>query len=272
MLNAVKSRTTAKKIVLLSFAFASLYANAQKVNLEVGKSFKVTTVSDGVTEMMGNDNPNKVNATATVKITGLEKDLYKGTNTVTKITMSGSMMGQEFTFDSDKKEDMNGQLGQMVGADVNKAIDFTVDKNTGVFKVTGEVKEGGMGAMMGGGKSGGSSIFYSAVIGKKQGEKWTETKDEEGVKTTMNYEVVSINGNVVSLNFSSTTKGNTTSEMQGQSVDVVVDSKTTGTITVDAVTGIMKQSTMNVEASTSMDMGGQSMTMGNKSKVITTVE
>jgi Family of unknown function (DUF6263) len=267
----MKSLSAAKKMVLVSFAFASLQASAQ-LNIEAGKTYKVTTTSDGVMEMMGNENANKVTITASIKISGLEKDLYKGTNTITKMTMVGSMMGQDINFDSDKKADMDGQLGQMMASKVNKATEFTVNKTTGVYKETSEDKEGGMGEMMSGGKSG-ASIFYPAVIGKKQGEKWTETNDKDGLKTTMNYEVISVNGNVLSLSFSSTTKGTTTSEMQGQSVDIAVDTKTSGTITVDALTGIMKQSVMNIDGSSTMEAGGgQSMTIGNKSKVTTTVE
>lgn len=262
-----------KKIVLLSFTFASLFANAQKVNVEVGKTFKVTSNIDGTSEMMGNENTSKVVTTTSIKIESLEKDLYKGSNTVTRMTMSGSMMGQEISFDSDKKEDMDGQMGQMLGAQVNKASNFTLDKNTGVFKTIKEESDGGgIGEMMSGGASSTTSIFYPAVIGKKLGDKWTENTEADGIKTINNYEVKSINGNVITVSLSGTTKGTTTKEMNGQSGEIALDIKTNSTISIDALTGIMKQITTEIEGTTNMDMGGQSMAISNKSKITTMVE
>lgn len=261
-----------KKIVLLSFTFVSLFANAQKVNVEIGKTFKVTTSLESTTEMMGSEGTTKTSLNSTTKITALEKDLYKGTNTLTKMTVSGNMMGQDIKFDSDKKEDMNGQLGQMMGGSVNKSIDFTLDKNTGAYTLIKGEKEEGMGSMMGGGDNSNSTVFYISVIGKKVGDKWIENSDADGIKTVKNYEVLTINGNVITLSLNSTKKGTSTTEMNGQSSEVTIDEKGKGTLTIDALTGILKQSAMDVENSTSMEMGGQSMVIGNKSKITVVVE
>ncbi len=260
-----------KKIVLLSFTFASLIAGAQGLKLETGKTFKITATSDGTMEMMGNESPNKTTSISTLKITGLEKDLYAATSTVTKKTMSGSMMGQEVTFDSDKKEDMDGQMGKFMGGDVNKEDKITIDKNTGAYKTVTEKEDGGMGAMMGGGSSS-NPIFYPTVIGKKTGDKWTESTDNDGIKTTTNYEVKSVNGNVITVNTSSTTKGSTTKEMQGQSAEITIDAKSTSTLTIDALTGILKQSVSDMEMTTNMDGGGQSFAIANKAKTTVIVE
>ena len=259
-----------KKIVLLAFTFASLVAGAQNLKLETGKTFKLTMTADGTVEMMGNENANKSTIISNIKITGLEKDLYTGTTTVTKKTMSGSMMGQDMSFDSDKKEDMDGQMGQFLGNDINKEIKVTVDKNTGVSKVVSEESDGGMGKMMGGGSTN-ISIFYPGAIGKKAGDKWTENAEEDGIKTITNYEVKSVNGNVITLAASSTTKGSTSKEMNGQSMDLAIDSKSTSTLIIDGLTGILKQSTTELEMTTSIE-GPQSMVIGNKSKNTLVVE
>lgn len=269
----MKYQLVTKKTVLLAFTFASMYANAQKVNVEVGKSFKVSIATDGTTEMMGNEEPSKVNITSTIKIVSLEKDTYKGTKTLSRMQMDGSSMGTEIKFDSDKKEDMEGPMAMYLGKGVGKATDFTLDKITGAYKEkTEESADGGMGEMMSGGSSNAGGIFYFSIMGKKQGEKWVETTNIDGIKTVTNYEVQSITGNVATVVMSSVTNGSTTKEMMGKSVDVTIDSKGSSTLTVDILTGILKQSTSNMEMSTTMDQGGQSMAIGSKSKIIVTVE
>jgi hypothetical protein len=261
-----------KKIVLLSFTFATLFANAQKVNVEVGKTFKVTTNSESTMEVMGNENTTKTGIISSIKIVSLDKDFYKGTNTVNRMTMSGSMMGQDINFDSDKKEDMDGQMGQFLGAKVNKSTEFTLDKNTGAYKEVSEKEEDGMASMFGGGDNKNSGIFYTDAIGKKVGDKWTVTNDAEGIKAINNYEVKTINGNVMTVGVVGTVKGTTTKEAQGQSAEITLDTKSTGTLTIEVATGILKQSTMEIEGSTSMDGQGQSMVMANKSKITIVVE
>lgn len=268
----MKYKKAAKTLALSTFTFATLFANAQKVNLEVGKTFKVTTNVESTSEMMGNENSQKIVINNTYKINSIEKEFYKGTNTITRMTMSGTMMGQDINFDSDKKADMEGQIGQMLGSKVNKESNFTLDKNTGAFKITDEKEEEGMGDMFGGGSNANSGLIYVDAIGKKVGDKWTTTNDADGIKTTSNYEVKSINGNVMTIALSGTTKGTTTKEMQGQSMEQTLDSKNIGTLTIDALTGILKSMTADTDGNMSIDAGGQSMVVASKSKITMTVE
>ena len=203
-----------KKIVLLSFSFASLYAAAQNVKLEVGKTFKTTTTIESVSEMMGQENTTNVTSTSNLKIVSLDKNLYKGNSTLAKMTMTGSMMGQDINFDSDKKADMDSQIGQMLGGAVGKATEFTIDKNTGEQKTIASAEKeesGAMGGLMGGsGSEGNQNIFFVDAISKKVGEKWSKTTDVDGLKTINNYEIITIKEGLITLSSNGTTKGSTT--------------------------------------------------------------
>ena len=53
---------------------------------------------------------------------------------------------------------------------------------------------------------------------------------------------------------------------------MTVDSKSTGSLVVDAATGMLKKITTDEDATTNMDMGGQSMATTNKTKLTTVIE
>jgi Family of unknown function (DUF6263) len=265
-----------KKIVLLSFSFVSLLATAQNLKLDNGKTFKITTTVNTTGELMGSEMKNNTTSISTLKITSTDVDKYKGVSTVTKMTVTGSMMGQDMNFDSDKKGDMDGQLGQMFGSAINKPTDISIDKTTGKQdekKAEDEDADGGpMGGLMGGAKAGSSSIFYLLPKDKKVGDKWSETIDKDGIKVINNYEIQILTATTATILLNTTSKGSTTQDMNGQSVEVTVDSKSAGSFVVDITTGVIKQSQSETDMTTNMEVAGQSMAITNKMKVNTVVE
>jgi hypothetical protein len=263
-----------KKITLISICFATLFANAQSIKLENGKIIKITTnVVSTAESPMGGESTNTISTTNIIKITSVDEKVYKATNTVIRMVMDGEMMGQSMKFDSDKKEDMEGQIGQMMSASVNKPSEISIDKDNG--KVTEnaaeEKKEGMMGAMGGESNSGGSA-FFVVPAGKKIGDKWTVTSDDGGIKSIKNYELQSLKENIAIINVSSTNKGTTTKEANGMSMEMTIDAKATGTMMVDINTGLLKQINMDDVTIGSMEVMGQSIPLNKKSKTTVSFE
>jgi hypothetical protein len=263
-----------KKIILFSFCFITLFANAQTVKLENGKTIKMTmNVVSTAESPMGGESTNTITTTNSIKITTVEDKAYKATNTTTRMVMDGELMGQSMKFDSDKKEDMDGQIGQMLGASVNKPSEIMIGKADG--KVTEakaeEKKEGMMGSMVGESNSA-DAAFFVIPAGKKIGDKWTITSDDGGIKSVKNYQLQSLKDNIVTLIVSSTSKGSTTKEANGMSMEMTIDTKSKGTMTVDTNTGLLKEVNMEDETTGSMEVMGQSIPLNKKSKTTITVE
>ncbi len=265
-----------KKITLLSLCFAVGFANAQSIKLENNKLIKITTATKTNSETPGGgESKTDVSTTTTLKITAVEDKMYKATSTVIKMVMDGEMMGQSMKFDSDKKEDMDSQIGQMLGGSVNKASEITIGKTDGkVTEIVGgeEKQESGMGGMMGGESNAAKSVFFVIPDGKKAGDKWTVSTNEDGMKTITNYELQALKNDVATVLVSSTTIGTATKEANGMSMEMTVDTKSKGTMMLDTKNGLIKKLTTDVETTGSMDVMGQSIPLNNKSNTVMTVE
>jgi Family of unknown function (DUF6263) len=263
-----------KKIILISFCFATLFTNAQSIKLENGKIIKITTNIVAVSESpMGGESTNTITTTNSIKINAIEDKIYKATSTVTRMVMDGEMMGQSMKFDSDKKDDMDGQMGQMLGASINKPSDISIDKADGkITETSAEEKKESIMTSMGGESNAGGSAFFVISNNKKVGDKWTITLDNDGIKSVKNYELQSLKENMATVSISSTNKGTTTKEANGMSMEMTIDNKATGTMIVDTNTGLVKQINMNDETTGSMEMMGQSIPLNKKSKTVVTFE
>ena len=211
--------------------------------------------------------------TNTIKIIAVEDKMYKATNTTTRMTMNGETMGQPLKFDSEVKEDMDGQMGQMLGSSINKPMEVSIDKADGkVTELAVEKAEGTMGDMMGAESNSTESAFFVIPAGKKVGDKWTLTTEGGGIKIIKNYELQSVKDNFTTVAISSTNKGTTTKEANGMSMEMTMDGKANGTFIVDTKTGLVKQLSMDHETTGSMEMMGQSIPLNNKSKITVTFE
>ncbi|MEQ1553506.1 MAG: DUF6263 family protein [Ferruginibacter sp.] len=264
-----------KKIVLLSLCFATFFAQAQTIKLENEKVIKLSTKIILESESpMGGTNKSEINTVNTLKITAVEEKLYKANSTLSKMQMNGEMMGQTIKFDSDNKADMDGQMGQMLGSKINTVEQISINKTDGkVEKTDAKDDENNAGAMLTGGDGNvASSAFFVIPADKKIGDKWTVTTTESDIKSIKNYELQSMKDNMATVLLSATSKGTTTKEANGMSMEMTIDSKSNGTIVVNNSTGIVKEIIINDETTGSMEVMGQTMPLNKKSRTTVTVE
>ncbi len=278
-----------KKLILLVVAFSGLAVSAQTVSKKVALTKgdqleQVSKVTMNLTqEMMGQTMEIVMNSTSQslVEVKNASNGGFEVASTLKSVLMNMNAMGQEMNFDSNKKEDLDGEMGAPYRDMLNKPSDFVLDKHGVVTEVKNKpaVKDDGnmMGSMIGGAmneeKEGASfsTIANIPAKGVKVGDSWSDSANADGARTFTTYTLKEIKGNdgVVSV------KGDLSmnKEMEQQGMTMVMDMKgsSIGEYLFDVATGIIKSKKITTKASGNIDVMGQSVPMVMESTVESTV-
>ena len=277
-----------KKIsVLVVAAMCSsmaLFAQSNaSLNLKKGQKYvvenKVTTKSS--TEMQGQQMEANIDATTSynIEVKDAVANNYNLTNTITNLKMNMSQMGQEMTFDSDKKDDLAGPIGTAMKDFINQPKDVVIDKSG---KVVGEKKDekkdeatSMMAKQLGNFEAtgfGANMAFEALPQNAKVGSTWTNKTDADGISKTTNYTVKSITGKLATIGLEGTLATDTKMEMQGMEITT----KTTGTFTgeeiVDITTGVIQSNNLTTDAKGIVGVMGQELPTSSKVVSATTVK
>jgi Family of unknown function (DUF6263) len=190
--------------------------NAQKIAVSKGQKLEsVVKLKMTMTmEMMGQsmDNSSDVATTSELEVKDVNKDGFQFGNTIKRMTVQSSMMGQDVNFDSDKKEDMDGQMGQVLKDKIGKAEVVNIDKQGKVTEIEGDTSTsaGGMGDMMSMTAKLTKGQPYPMLIQLpakpiKKGDSWTDSSGTlSGMKTVTVYTLKEINGGDYIVSFTGT--------------------------------------------------------------------
>jgi hypothetical protein len=277
-----------KKIFVLVVAAMcssmALFAQSNgSLNLKKGRKYvvenKVTTKSS--TEMQGQQMEANIDATTlyNIEVKDAVANNYNLTNTITNLKMNMSQMGQEMTFDSDKKDDLNGPIGTAMKDFINQPKAVVIDKSG---KVIGEKKDekkdeptSMMAKQLGNFEAtgfGADMAFEALPQNAKVGSAWTNKTDVDGISKTTNYTVKSINGKLATIGLEGTLATDTKMEMQGMEITT----KTTGTFTgeeiVDMTTGVVQSNNLTTDAKGIVGVMGQELPTSSKVVSATTVK
>ena len=218
------------------------------------------------------------------EVSDIKDGNYNLTNTITKITAVLSAMGQDMSFDSDKKEDMNGEMGNGMKDIINQPKNVVVDKkgNIVVMKSDTLKKDSStammsmmLGQFMGDPEETGYGLKEAFIIipsKVKPGFSWTDSSSVKGVKKTTIYTVKEINGSEATIDISGTVNMDTNTQMGGMDVTNKSNGIMTGEEIVDVKTGIVKQKTTNLESSGSVQTMGMDIPMKTKFTAVSTVK
>ena len=267
-------------VTLLSTTLSQAQNNGTKLILTKGQKLQIDNTVKSLTNMdlMGQSMEMTSDATMThqVEVKDKRETIYTVASTITKITSSGNAMGQAYTFDSDKKEDLESEIGKVMKGQLN--VTHEADFNTAGTVIsekkavsTEAPNSNPMMDMMknltgGGNNDGGGAgeIFQVLPMGKKPGDSWTDSSIAEGSKTYKTYTLKEIKGNDAILTLSGTQSTNKKIEQQGMEVNVTMESKLSGESTVDLTTGIVKQKSMVVDGAGNADAMGQAIPITTK--------
>ncbi|CAN5162767.1 hypothetical protein BH20BAC1_BH20BAC1_10860 [soil metagenome] len=272
---------------ILFFIPASFAQETGTINLSKGQKYIVNTTmkTTSATEMMGQTIDTKADVTSDymIEVFNVLKDKYDLTNTLTKITMNASAMGQDMNFDSDNEEDLNGEMGKNLVGYINVPKKVEMDKsgkitileiadtaastnsemdNPGSMmleQIMGDPEQFGYGAKI---------AFQALPKNLKAGTSWTDSSSGEGIKKMTKYTLKEIKGNVASLLIDGTLASEMKTEMQGMEILTKTTGKFNGEQEVDLKSGVIKGSTVNTEATGTVTIMGQEVP--NTSKIVAT--
>ncbi len=260
------------------------------LNLSPGQKYlvenKISTSTSS--EMMGQTMESKADVTSNyrLEVKEVKDNNINFVNTITAMKMVVNSMGQDINFDSDKKEDMDGQIGKNFKDIINQPKDVVMDKSGNIIiaqntdttdksgssdnptemimkQMGGDPEEQGYGAKM---------AFEVIPKGSKVGSSWSDSSSKDGITKVTTYTLNAINGDDYSISLVGTIDSELKMEMQGMQIETKTKGKFTGEEIVDAKTGVIKQNTTNSDASGTVQVMGQEIPTSSKVTSVTTVK
>jgi hypothetical protein len=259
-----------KKRIFLSLvvvAMAAVNAGAQKLAVTKGQKLETLTTTKMSMEVMGQNIDNESTSSSNVELKEVSADGYLFANTVKRMTMKGSGMGQDMSFDSDKKEDLEGQVGQVVKDKIGAVQEIQVDrlgKVTAIKEAVDSKPAGGMSGMMsltGDVAKGQPYPLLIQLPGRaiKSGDSWTDSSGTvETIKTITTYIYKGIGADGAAMvSFTGTLAKSGTVEQNGMEIQMDMTEVTKGESSYDAASGLLKTTTSSAEIKGTLGIMGQ---------------
>lgn len=280
-----------KKLLFLVFVAVGMNVSAQKasgsINFPKGKKLEMVAETKAVIsqEMMGQTMDINVNSiiTRSFDITDVKSGTAKVEHKVKRLQFSFDAMGQAQSFDSDKEEDMKGEMGKAFEKSLKNKYSMDVDANGNIVAVKSDddnpnkavEKDNAdmMGNMMSQFAEGLEVPKVGDVISLKvstkgalnKGQAWSDSLTGGVEVGTINYSVTDVTGSDVLIDYISDAVTKKTQDVgNGISMDMDLKNKTTGQITLDKKTGLLKKRTIESKGSGTMEVAGQSIPMNSK--------
>ncbi len=282
-----------KLIVVLTagIPFFAISASAQtspgKLLLQKGQKIQIDNNIKSVStqEMMGQAVEITVDANMIHKVEVKDKkaNSYLVSSTLTKFTTNGSAMGQELKFDSDKKEDMESEGGKAMKDLLNVSKEVELAENArviaGIKKDATASSSGPIMDMVNNitgaedDESNGANAAFDVIpAGKNVGDTWSDSSITEAIRTYRNYSFKELNGNNATILLTGMQITKKKSEVQGMEINISSEGKLSGEGIVDMNTGLVKQKTTILDATSVTEVMGQSIPGTTRVTTITTVK
>ena len=249
-----------------------------KISLTIGQKITVqSSISIESSLAPGMDVTNNSTSENILEVKSSTDKNYTIGSTLTKIKVNMDMMGQATTYDSEKKEDQESEMGKAFAEKLNKPTDVILDINTGkasVEKKIEEKKNPGDGDPMQGllkilGDNGGDDAVVTGAFeivpqGKNTGDNWSDSTVEKNMKVVRTYTLKSVTGNEAVIQLNMVMDAASTLSTQGMEVEFNSTTKTTGEIITDIETGLVKKKTTQADISGSFQLMGQAVPINAK--------
>ena len=252
---------------------------ANKILLTAGQKIIVqSSISTESSLSPGMDASNSSSSENTLVVKNVSEKSYTISNSLTKMKVNMTMAGNVTSYDSEKKEDQETDMGKAFANKINKSGDVILDFNSGratsgqPITVTKKVEaeENPMQGMLEVlGEAGGDEALVEGAFelipqGKNAGDRWSDSSSAKNLKVLKTYVLKSVNGNEAVLLLDMTVDATTAMEMQGMQMEINSITKSSGEIILDILTGQVRKKTMQSEVQGSMQIMGQSMPVSAK--------
>lgn len=256
------------------------------VSLAGGQKYVVENKlsTNSSSEMQGQSMETTADVTSVynIEVNDSKDNNYNMTNKLAALKLTMSSMGQNVNFDSDKKEDMDGEMGSALKGIINQPNAVVMDKSGNIIssnstdttnkqsssqtdmimKQLGDPQLLGYGAKM---------AFMVIPKGASVGTTWQDSTSSEGITRVTKYTIKDINKDTANVTFTGTESRDTKMEMQGMEINT----KTTGTFAgdqkINIKTGVIFLNNTAADAKGTISVMGQDIPTNIKSSSVTTV-
>lgn len=271
-------------ILLYAQPQANKSSSTNKISISIGQKIIVeNTISMESSMSPGMDITNSTTSENLLEVKNNTDNNYTLSNSLTKIKVNMSMMGQASTYDSEKKEDQDSEIGKAFAGKLNKPTDIILDINTGKAipakqpEKKKEVEEGNpmQGLLQMLGDNGGDDAIVAGAFelipqGKSTGDSWIDSSIDKTMKVVRTYTLKSVTDKEAVIGLLVIMDGTNTLEMQGMEIEFSSTTKTTGEIILNIETGLVKKKTSQSEITGSFQMMGQSVPISAKANSTST--
>ncbi len=201
---------------------------------------------------------------------------YTISSTLTKVKVNMTMMGQPVNYDSEKKEDTTSEIAKTFGDKLNKPVDIIIDNTTGMAVMDNKKdkkedidEENAMNDLLNifaesSDDAAVSGAFELIPPGKSVGDNWSDSTISKDMKTVRTYTLKSVTGNDAAIQTDIITTATNKVDLQGMEMEFKSNTKTTGEIITDIITGQVKKKNTQSEITGSFQLMGQDVPISGK--------
>lgn len=266
--------------VAICFSTITIAQSNGSLKLAKGQKYlvdnKISTTTSTQVQGQSMDTKSDVASVYNIEVKDKVNNGYNLTNTITNIKLNMTMMGNDITFDSDKKEDMDGQMGSTLKDYINQPKDVEIDNSGNVIaKVSADsstlssleqlnLDASGYGAQI---------AFLALPHDLKVGTTWTDkNNDSSGMVKSTTYTIKDITGKIATVSFTGVLDIQKKMEQQGMELSTKTSGKISGEEKVDVKTGVVQTNTSTIETSGTVTVMGQDLPTSTKVTSTTTVK
>jgi hypothetical protein len=268
----------------LVFAQPSISDNrpdVAKLKLATGQKIVIESTTDIQASLtMGMEMISNSSTINSLIVKNSSANSYTIGNTLTKMKVNMNAMGQSSSYNSDNKEGNSEEMAKLFDEKMNKQVDVVIDNKT-ANPVTDKKKEKKPEDADAGNPAADLMKMFAdnsddAIVagafevvpkGKSVGDSWADTTSGNDMKTISTYTLKSVTGNEAVIQSVITSVGKSKLNFQEMEFELKIDSKTTGEIVSDILTGLVSKRTNVAEINGSIQMMGQDMPISAKSTI-----
>ncbi|MDF2187426.1 DUF6263 family protein [Paraflavitalea sp. CAU 1676] len=268
-----------KKFLFIPLSLSVLVVSAQSLNrkavftkgqqLERVAAIKMIIGMDMMGQSIEINNTNTV--TTLVEVKNASAKDFALASTVKRVVTSMAGMGQEMSYDTDKKDasapsELTKKADELVGKTNNLVVD---GKGVIISSDDSTTKDSDKAAFMGmsgglvnmGNKAGALYDLVANLPAKavKVGDTWVDSVVTKEGKTVSNYKVLEIKGDEALVGVDGTVAQSGQVENQGMTIDLNMAGTAKGSYTLEVASGVIRKRLMEMNATGTMEVAGQSI-------------
>lgn len=278
----MKTKMKTTLLVAAIIVCSNSFAQSNKIKLNNGQTITITsTATQSMNMSMGMEVNSVTNSTHSLKVNSETKNDYNISATLTKIKTTSSAMGQEMKYDSENPADSSSEMAGVFSESLNVTNNYLLQKAEGTVKLENPEKADNAktekadpleALSVASISADNSSIVAGAVfpklIGKKVGDTWVDSSTVNGLKNISNFTYEALQNGIAQIKLNATLTGTQQTEAQGMTMDIDMNTKSTGSIEVDTKTLLVKKRTVEATINAKMDMMGQTMDMTGTAQTV----